>query len=129
MYINDPESLVGPIILGLAGLWCIFIVSWYLRNQARGTAKTERSVSLGRRGQHAVIEAHGIANVLYAPDKKHTNTEEQFLGEVARFGASEMDKIGSNKKINGINIWVEGMILLQNYSVALAWKGVRLNSE
>lgn len=125
-YINDSESLAGPIFFWIFGLFFIVIPTLNLINQARGTVKTEVGVSLGKSRTYTMSEANGVADVLYSPAKKHTNTEEQFLREVARFGAREMDKIGSRKNIKQINIWVEGWIPLQDGSGQLAWKGVRL---
>lgn len=125
-YVNDSESIGGPIIIGFLGLMFIVISTLNLINQARGTVETEVSVSLGGSGRYAMTEANGIAAILYAPGKEHTDTEEKFLREVARFSARNMDKIGRRKNINQIDIWVEGWTPLQDGSGQLAWKGVRL---
>lgn len=125
-YINNPESLVGPLFFWIFGLFFIVIPILYLRNVAKGTAKTQVSISVVGSGKHAIVKAKGIANVLYSPAKRHTNSEEKFLREIARFGARNMDKIGRIEKIRQINIWAEGSIPLQDGSGQRIWKGVRL---
>jgi len=125
-YINNPESLTGPIFFWIFGLSFIVVPILYLRNQARGAVKTEVSVSLGKAGRYAISEANGIATVLYAPDKKHLNTEEQFLQEVAQFAARAMDEVGHKENISKIDVWAEGQIQLQDSSGQRVWKGVRL---
>lgn len=128
IYINGPERLFASIILWFLGLGSIIIPILYLRNVARGTATTQMSFSAGG-SKHAIIKAKGIANVLYSPAKKHTNTEEQFLREVARFGARNMDKIGRSEKIRQINIWTEGHVPSEGGSRHRIWKGVRLTLD
>ncbi len=97
-----------------------------LMNQARGTVKTEVSVLLGSSGRQARTEANGVATVLYAPGEKHSNNDEQFLQEVARFAADAMDRVGRKKNVSKISVWAEGWIQLQDGSGQREWKGVRL---
>ena len=128
-YVNNPRELLLPIILGLIGLYVIIIPILFLRNVARGTAKTQRIISVVRSGKHAITKAKGIADVLYSPAKRHTNTEEQFLKEVARFGAHNMDKIGRSEKVTQINIWAEGNVPSEDGSRNRIWKGIKLTLD
>jgi len=67
-----------------------------------------------------------IATIFYSPQKRYAKTEEQFLENVARFGARIMDRILRRKGINQVNIWAAGQIPLEDRSGKRVWKRVRL---
>lgn len=54
--------------------------------------------------------------MLYSLAKRHTNTEEQFLRDVAQFSACTMDEIGLNRNITQIDVRAEEQILFGNGS-------------
>ena len=124
MFANDTYG--GAIIFGIMGVGFIVIPILALRNVARGTFKIEYDIALPQSGRTAARVVNRVADVWYVPRRKHTNSESQFLEEVARFSADTMDRIGENEDINKINVWAGGNIPLEDGSGMRVWKGVKL---
>ena len=78
------------------------------------------------RANAAMRYSGGIATVFYSPRKRYAETEEQFLENVAWFGARAMDRVLRRKGINQVDIWAMGQIPLEDRSGKRVWKGVRL---
>jgi hypothetical protein len=124
MFVN--KSYFGAIFLGFIGVMSIVNSIKEHRNIARGTYNIEYDISLPRSGRMSANVVNGVAEVIYAPGRKYTKIESQFLEEVARFSAKTMDRIGKNEHIKRINVWAMGNIPLDDGSGKRVWKGVRL---
>ena len=90
--IEDLEDW-GPLAFGSAGL-----VSMLIGILAFIIIRKSVFFSLKTFGRTAMVEEGSVVDLLYAPDRKHTKTEDQFLAEVARFGAYAMDRIGQKRR-------------------------------
>ncbi len=133
MLINGTEGLGNALLLIFMGLGFVYIPirvwkswNWRFFNDINDLRKFLRWDIPERPGRSALLKNEGIADCLYAPTRKHTKTEAQFLTEVARFGGDAMDKIGQDEEINQINIWVERKIPWKKGSRKRIWKGVKL---
>lgn len=88
--------------------------------------KKSRLFSLKAFGPVSMVKEQSIVDLLYAPNRKHTKTENKFLAEVTRFGAHAMDRIGTKEDIGRLSIWIVGQIPLEDGSTKRTWKRVKL---
>lgn len=138
----DPESPGNASIKSFLGLWFLPMILGILgcvssaigfgiilhgkKNRLGAFLKSIFGPSVKAYGEWAMVSEQGLIDVWYSPDKKHTNTEDEFLFEVARFGGNAMREMGLDKECKQINIWIEGRIPAVEDSSKRKWKGVKL---